>query len=54
MKFMEEGQPPCEPLLLLIKSCSRTSLVLQWLRIHLLMQGRQVLSPVGRLRSHVL
>ena len=28
------------------------SLAVQWLRIHLWMQGAQVLSPVGELRSH--
>ena len=30
-----------------------TSLVVQWLRIHLAMQGTQVRSPVGKLRSHM-
>ena len=31
-----------------------TSLVVQWLRIHLPMQGTRVPSLVGELRSHVL
>ena len=31
-----------------------TSLVVQWLRIHLAMQGIQVRSLVGELRSHTL
>ena len=33
---------------------SRTSLLIQWLRIHLAMQGTQVRSPVRELRSHML
>ena len=32
---------------------SGTSLVVQWLRLHLLMQGVRVRSLVGELRSHV-
>ena len=32
---------------------SRTSLLIQWLRIHLAMQGTQVRSPVRELRSHM-
>lgn len=33
--------------------CLGTSLVLQWLRLHLLMQGVQFLPLVGELRSHM-
>ena len=33
---------------------SGTSLVVQWLRIHLPMQETQVQSLVGELRSHIL
>jgi len=31
----------------------RTSLVVQWLRLHLVMQGKWVRSLVWQLRSHV-
>ena len=36
-----------------IKNSTGTSLVVQWLRIHLAMQGMQVQSLVGELGSHV-
>ena len=36
------------------KNKARASLVVQWLRIHLPMQGMQVRFLMGKLRSHVL
>ena len=42
------------PLSLLIQRIdNRTSLVVQWLRIHLAMPGTRVRSLAGELRSHV-
>ena len=43
----------CSDILSKISASHRPSLVVQWLRIHLAMQGTQVQSPVGELRTHM-
>ena len=42
------------PAFLDLKTDEGTSLVVQWLRIHLAMQGLQVQSPVREQKSHIL